>query len=452
LTRQREIDRLAEEVKRLKVALRNKERKVEQGLFGSSTSSAKLPVKANTEPLKNPKQRGAQPGHTAHVRKAANPEEADRVVSVPSAYAGRCPDCGGQLKRKDTRRRLVRECRPIESEDIVLELPIERCDSCSRTLHTPAPGVFPKAVLGNQLLTNAVEMSYLHGIPLGRICEQLEVNPGALVGMYHRLAGLFSDVPKKLIEIYRQAPVKHADETGWRTHGKNGYAWLFATPKLSIFQFEKTRSARIPKAVFGELPLPGVLLVDRYAGYNKVPCAIQYCLAHLLREVQDTEKEFPDAEEVKTFVNTVAPLMALAIGLRSQPISQDAFCSKISAVKAELKKAMEAPAQHLAIRHIQDIFTEHEGRLYHWARDREIPADNNLAERDLRPTVIARKTSFGSQSDAGAKTRGILMSVFHTLKKQGAHSSARFKAALDALARHPTLDPFPLLFPNLLPS
>ena len=369
-SKQQKIDRLNEEVKRLKQALGYRERKAEEGFFGSSTPSAKLPVKPNTEPPENPKKRGAQPGHTAHTRNRANPQEADRTLSVPSAYEGKCPGCGGRLVRKDTRRRLLRECRPIESEDIVLELPVERCEACQKTLYTPAPGVFPKAVLGNQLLTNAVEMNYLHGIPLGRVCEQLEVNPGALVGMYHRVANLLGDVPKKLIEIYRKAPVKHADETGWRTNGKNGYAWLFATPKLSIFQFEKTRSSRIPKAVFGDHPLPGVLLVDRYAGYNKAPCAIQYCLAHLLREVQDTEKEFPDSAEVKAFVSTVAPLMALAIGLRSQPISESAFRTKISEVKAELRKAMEAPAEHLAIRRIQDIFTDHEDRLYHWARDR----------------------------------------------------------------------------------
>lgn len=350
------------------------------------------------------------------------------------------------MQRKDTRRRLVRECRPIEAEDIVLELPIEHCPSCERTFHTPAPGVFKKAVLGNQLLTNAVEMSYLHGIPLGRVCEQLGVNPGVLVGTFHHLATVFKKVPDKLIENYRKAPVKHADETGWRTNGKNGYAWLFATPELSIFQFENTRSSRVPKAVFGDKCLPGVLVVDRYAGYNKMPCAIQYCLAHLLREVQDAEKEFQESAEVKSFVSTVAPLLALAIGLRSQAISDTEFYGKIAGVKTELQNAMQAPAQHLAIRRIQEIFSANSERLYHWARDRAIPADNNLAERDLRPTVIARKTSFGSQSETGAKTRGTLMTVFHTLKKQRGNPAARFKTALDTLARDPTADPFQLLF------
>jgi transposase len=91
-------------------------------------------------------------------------------------------------------------------------------------------------------------------------------------------------------------------------------------------------------------------------------------------------------------------------------------------------------AQHLGIRRIQDIFRANADRLYHWADDRRVPAENNLAERDLRPTVIARKVSFGSQSDAGAQTRGVLMSVLHTLKKRQVDVVAHLKAALDRLA------------------
>ena len=110
---------------------------------------------------------------------------------------------------------------------------------------------------------------------------------------------------------------------------------------------------------------------------------------------------------------------------------------------------VQASAQHLAIRRIQEIFHDHADRMYRWAEDRQIPADNNLAERDLRPTVIARKVSFGSQSDAGAQTRGVFMTTLHTLKKQTKIDVASaFKAILDQLAKDPSLDPYNLLFPN----
>jgi hypothetical protein len=64
-------------------------------------------------------------------------------------------------------------------------------------------------------------------------------------------------------------------------------------------------------------------------------------------------------------------------------------------------------------------------------KDRAVPADNNRAERELRPLVIARKVSFGSQSEAGAHTREALMSVLHTLRKRTDDLTAAFQRALD---------------------
>jgi hypothetical protein len=43
---------------------------------------------------------------------------------------------------------------------------------------------------------------------------------------------LFADVPQKLIEQYRESPVKHADETTWRTNGKTA-TWNFTDRPLA---------------------------------------------------------------------------------------------------------------------------------------------------------------------------------------------------------------------------
>ena len=100
----------------------------------------------------------------------------------------------------------------------------------------------------------------------------------------------------------------------------------------------------------------------------------------------------------------------------------------------------------LSIQKIQDIFREKADRLYHWAENRNIPADNNLAERELRPLVIARNISFGSQSDVGAKTREILMTVLHTLKKISPDVTIAFKSALDKLAEDSDIAPYKTVF------
>lgn len=443
--KQQKIDRLTEELERLRHVLYSRRRKEKEGFFGSSTPSSKLPIKANTPQEQKQKRRGAKPGHTGAGRKSFDETQADRVMQVQPETAEVCPDCGGPLRDKGARKRMVIETCPVKPQRILYHLAQKYCPRCRHTFRARAPSVLPKSLYGNQLIATSATMHYLHGIPMGRVCEQIGIEPGGLVEVFHRLSRLLAAVPDKLIQQYRQSPVKHADETGWRTNGKNGYAWLFATDKISIFQFRDTRSAKVPQAVFGHKRLPGVVVVDRYAGYNKTPCEIQYCYSHLLRELEDLEKEFPDAAEVRLFVSSLAPLLALAMNLRNQPISDAEFYAKAAEVRSQIVCVVDAPAKHPGIRYIQDIFRNNSERMYHWAEDRRVPAENNLAERDLRPTVIARKVSFGSQSDAGALTRSILMTVLHTLKKQGFDPAARLKDVLDTLATNISQDPFPLL-------
>jgi hypothetical protein len=55
----------------------------------------------------------------------------------------------------------------------------------------------------------------------------------------------------------------------------------------------------VPQKVFGKVWLPCYLVVDRYGGFNHVPCTIQCCYGHLSREVQDLEQEFLESTQVR---------------------------------------------------------------------------------------------------------------------------------------------------------
>ena len=444
LEKQRRIDELEEEVRRLKSQLRYQQRTATEGFFGSSTPSSKVPVKPNSLAERQEKRGGAKPGHVGHGREIVAEEEADQVEVVE--MDDNCPCCGRRLEDKGVRLRTVIDGQPLKKEKVVYRLRRKWCPRCGRSFQARAPGVLPKSLYGNDLITHVVTQHYVYGVPLGRLEAQLGIGYGSLIAPLHRLSRLFKPAIDKLIEEYRQAPVKHADETSWRTDGQNGYAWLFCTPHTSLFRFRKTRSASVAREVFGGETLPGVLVVDRYNGYNKAPCEIQYCYAHLLREVNDLEKEFPDDGEVQTFVGSFAPLLARAMKLRTIPISDREFCKRGKEVKQAIIDAVEHSAKHAGIQRIQDIFREKAHRMYHWADDRNVPAENNFVERELRGVVIARKVSFGSQSDAGAHTREILMSVLFTLKKRYDHFQTRFKQALDELAQNPRLDPHKVLF------
>jgi transposase len=268
--------------------------------------------------------------------------------------------------------------------------------------------------------------------------NQLDIGYGTLMGALHQLARLLAPACEQLVRDYRTALVRHADETRWRTDGHNGYAWLFCTETISIFRFRQTRSGQVALEVFGAKRLRGVLVVDRYHGYNRVLCTLQYCYAHLRRDVQDLEKEFPEHSEIKHFVSAFAPLLARAMQLRGLKLTGEQFREQACQTQQEILALAQAPAQHPGIQRIQNIFREQTKRLFHWTKSPKIPADNNRAERELRPLVIARKISFGSQSQAGARTRETLMTVLHTLRKRTANVTAAFEQALDRLIQGKT--------------
>ncbi len=444
LSKQQKINELEEEITSLKSKLHYQERTAKEGFFGSSTPSSKIPVKPNSPTGDKRNRGGAKPGHKGHGRSSIREQDADKVEKIH--IGNTCPDCGSILEDKGTKTRAVIDCQPVKMKKVVYYLERKRCPKCKKIISARPPGVLAKCLYSNQLLAYVAVQHYVYGNTLGQIEKQTDIGYSSLVDAMHQLSKRLKDIPNSLIEVYRDSEVKHADETGWRTDGNNGYAWLFCTPKISIFRVRRTRSASVPREIFGEKPVPGVLVVDRYNGYNKMPCSIQYCYVHLLRTVRDLEKDFPENAEIKSFVEALAPQLTNAISLRKLDITDKQFKWQATKIKNEISNIINSQSRHPAIQKIQDIFREKADRLYHWAEDRNVPADNNLAERELRPLVIARKISFGSQSDAGAKTREILMTVLHTLKKTTVDVTGAFKSALDKLAEQGDIDIYKAVF------
>jgi len=445
LAKQQEINRLKERVDHLESQLQYRQRKEKEGPFGSSTPSSKVPVKPSALPERQARKGGAKPGHAGHGRRKLEAQAADRVQEVPAPSC--CPQCGGDLEHKDVRERTAQEAQPVQVEWVLYRVERKQCPQCGKVVQAAVPGLLPKCQYGNGLLSHVAVQHYLYGVTLGQLERQMGIGCGSLIDALHQVARRLEPVIPRLIDAYRHAPVRHADETGWRNDGGNGYAWLFCTPTLSLFRLRGSRSGSVAREVLGTRRR-GVLVVDRYAGYNQSPCAIQYCYAHLLRDLEDLEKEFPEPSEVRAFVQTVAPLLAGAMGLRGLGLSKPQYLRQARQLRRKLKRAMNAPAEHLGVRAYQDLFCRNARRLYHWADDPRVPAENNLAERQLRPLVVARKVSFGSQSQKGAHTREVLMSVLHTLRKQSDNPTHALRTALDQLAADPSADVFKLLFPR----
>jgi transposase len=86
----------------------------------------------------------------------------------------------------------------------------------------------------------------------------------------------------------------------------------------------------------------------------------------------------------------------------------------VRALGEQFAQAKGHPCQALAKRLLR-----HQDELFVFVRQPGVPADNNLAERSLRPRVVSRKISGGTRCPVGSQTRMTLSSLFQTWIAQG---------------------------------
>lgn len=455
LSKMREIDRLKHKVERQRRYIAGLEKKlnavprtINEAPFGSSTPSSKLPLKPGANETNLSKKGGARPGHRGHGRRT--PVEPDITEQVPVPLC--CPDCGCPVSVERTRERHVQHIVPQHTIRKRLLVQAGRCTGCGKSIEAQVSGVLPHAKYTNAFQATVACQHYLGGRTQGDVCRQAQIGSGAFNNAMHTLADRLQPCLPILQERFLLDGVRFGDETSWREDGANRYAWLLSTVDVSLFLVGRTRATEVPMELFSEMTrlgliVNGVLVVDRYAAYGRLPVQLQYCYAHLLRDVEKLHKDFPGDMEVDRFCRALAPLLAKAMGLRGRKISDQRYYQQAQSLRQRIVEVCASQAKHAGVQAMQDIFRRHQNRLYHWVDDRRIPADNNYSERNLRPLVIARKLSFGSQSPRGARTRGILMSVLHSLAKQGHDPAARLTEALDRLVHDPAFDMAAFLFP-----
>ena len=154
---------------------------------------------------------------------------------------------------------------------------------------------------------------------VGTISARTGIGKGTLFSEYARLSEILKPCTERLLELYRLAPVKGADETTWRCDGQNGYVYGFFTQDVALFRFRGTRKMCVAEEVFGEGDHIGVLVRDRFPGYdNSFKGKQQYCFEHLKRDCKELLEKEPQNAEYQKFVPAFVSLLREAMQLRGR--------------------------------------------------------------------------------------------------------------------------------------
>lgn len=251
----------------------------------------------------------------------------------------------------------------------------------------------------------------------------LTLSSGALAELLHQVRRAREPTLAGLKAEARASPILHADETGWREAGQNGYVWSLSTPDgVRYYAYDRSRAGAVAQRLIGA-GYRGHLVSDFYAGYNQLPGPKQRCWVHLLRDLDALVGRHGQDVRVRQWVVQVVACYRLAVQRLGQapalpPARRQAFYARLVERVAELGRQYAQVRGHVCQALAKRVL-RHQDELFQFVLVDDLPADNNLAERSLRPVVVLRKISGGTQSPAGSQTRLGLASVFETWRARG---------------------------------
>jgi transposase len=366
-------------------------------------------VKQNTLP-DEPKPLGRPEGHEGAGRETPR----DIHERVELASVGSCPDCGSTVRVKSTRTRVVTRLVPGRLENVEYSIPQCFCKKCNKSVEPVVPNALPNSRFDLTLLIwvaclRTLGVSVDKARFLLRTDYGLHVSSATITNNVRKLAGFLGEDYEELrAELLKEKQV-HGDETSWRVKGKNWWLWEFISKRTAYFTVRNTRGHSVPEQVLGGYE--GLFTADFWNAYNVLSCEKQRCWVHLQRELDKVLKYEPSTE----FAEFATQILTLYYWAKSERNH-----GKNTRMQAEerlhallVKEYSNGDCKRLVKRLLR-----HEKELFTFCAFRGALKDNNVAERGIRPAVVLRKTSFGSQSAVGAQSTAVLMSFFQTSRLQ----------------------------------
>ena len=372
----------------------------------------------------HPGRPGRKPGHPGAYR--PKPDHIDAHVRVELAC---CPRCQGPVSDKVDLTQYFEEIpviRPHVTEVITQGGWCERCQRqvcATHPLQSGRAGGAAAAQLGPRALGLACDLkakglSLRQSVAVLRDHFGLNLTPGGLAQLLQRVGRKLQPQYEQLTVALRQSAVAHADETGWWVGGPGWWLWVFTTPELTLYVVVKSRAAAVARGVIGE-DFKGVLVSDCLAIYDDLNPRQHKCYSHHLKAISEACQSHPQAGE--GYLRQVQALLRTAIYLKALQPQADPqgfeICRRTLALRAQELLALARPQPQEE--KVRMRLWKQRDHLFTFLEHPEVPATNNLAERQLRPAVIARKISCGNKTDQGAAAFQVLASVAATCRQQG---------------------------------
>jgi transposase len=381
--------------------------------------------------VEHPKRPGRKAGQGKFSRREKPAPK--RVDKTKKARLHGCPECGGRLRDINKHEQFVTDIpkvRPIITRHVTYSGYCADCHKRVRSRHpeqtsqaTGAAGV----MVGPRAKALASDLKHRLGGSYSKVSETLNDAFGLQACRSgwcqadQRLAETTRPVYQDLIEVVRSSSVVHADETGWRIGILSAWLWVFANQEVTVYAIRDNRSSDVVVKILGK-EFKGILASDCFVAYDDKRLAAwikQKCLAHLLKDLNEMEES--KTGRAVQFARDGTAVLRAALVLKAEKPNLDpaTFAQRAQALETQLdtlisrqRKLKDRDNVRFARR-----LRKHRPHLLRFLYVDGLDATNNLAERQLRPGVIIRKTNGCNRTKGGAKAHSVLTSVLVTCRQ-----------------------------------
>lgn len=447
---------LWQELKKLKEKSKTNSKNSSLPPSKDKSSKNKSNIRRNEQRKRNPKKPGGQPGHKKHERTLLPVEKVDHLITCNPN--DNCL-CGGVIIKDNRVKRRHQQyefpvIKPTLTEYQIYTGACTRCDK-------KHAGRLPSGVSWSMLGSRATAMT-------AHLSGTYRISKRNIVGIYRDFFGfqLSSSMvckAEKTVSKSLKLPVnqaKHfiksssnvavnADETGFKEKGKAMWAWIAISQKVSVFIIRKSRGKNVAQELLGA-NFKGILCSDRYSAYQWIPeNQRQVCWAHLDRDFRKISERYGTSEKIGTdLLKQTDDLFHYWHQFKEDKINRDILKRKTKPIRTFIEGLLrrgQRSKNKKTAGTCRNILS-YQSAMWRFLETDNIEPTNNLAEQMIRTLAIWRKTSFGTQSQAGTLYMERIMTTVATCKLQSKNILTYLTNAVKSYMNNTDA---PSLLPNL---
>jgi transposase len=388
---------------------------------------------------KSKKKRGGQEGHRRVIRELVPVERCEEVIPL---HPENCRRCGKGLIGSDPEpiRHQIWELPKIEP--LIVEYQQHRltCGGCGTTTCAELPLGVPTGQFGTRLLA-------FTGLLMGHFRQSkrraalfltdllnMPCCPASTVKMQNRVSEALEQPYEELKSRLANEDQLSMDESPTKQANQKAWLWTAVACTYAVFAIFTSRAASALPKLLGD-QFHGIINCDRAKMYWRAK-RLQWCWAHLKRDFQSLI-DHQDHQVKRLGYDLKRPVEIMFIHwhkYKSGSISWETFQSEIKPIRNEVNSLLLRGVFSGNKRLIGTCKELHNHREWLWTftEVQGIEPTNNTAERALRPAVIYRKLSFGTQSEKGSRFLERMLTVSETCRLQQRSVYQWLTAAVEA--------------------